>query len=147
RVSWLKFNTLNPEVLGPEIGGPGVTGSSNAGHGDGGPGGTTGAAPQLGHPPMGIQNHLGYTLMEASFAQPRLDKNYGRDVYGIPGTNGTRRFEGGLPTFAISNFTTFGSVDGFMPYYRHDPQFQYVANANWTKGSHNIRFGIDFARM
>jgi hypothetical protein len=34
-----------------------------------------------------------------------------------------------------------------MPYYRHDPQFQYVANVNWTKGAHNVRSGIDFARM
>ncbi|HYE75660.1 MAG TPA: TonB-dependent receptor, partial [Blastocatellia bacterium] len=31
----------------------------------------------------------------------------------------------------------------FMPYYRDDPQFQYVANANWLRGSHNIRFGTD----
>ena len=147
RVSWLKFNTLNPEILGPEIGGPGVTGSSNSGHGYGGTWSTTVAATYLARPTLVIDAYFGYTLMDANSEQPRLDKNYGRDVYGIPGTNGARRFEGGLPTFDISSFTTFGSVDAFMPYYRHDPQFQYVANVNWIKGSHNVRFGIDFARM
>ena len=30
-----------------------------------------------------------------------------------------------------------------MPYYRHDPQSQYVVNFNWIKGKHNVRFGGD----
>ena len=30
-----------------------------------------------------------------------------------------------------------------MPYYRHDPQEQYVVNFNWIKGKHNVRFGGD----
>ena len=34
-----------------------------------------------------------------------------------------------------------------MPYYRHDPQSQYVVNFNWLKKTHNIRFGADFYRM
>ena len=34
-----------------------------------------------------------------------------------------------------------------MPYYRHDPQSQYVVNFNWMKNTHNIRFGADFYRM
>ena len=34
-----------------------------------------------------------------------------------------------------------------MPYYRHDPQSQYVVNFNLMKKAHNIRFGADFYRM
>ncbi len=147
RVSWLKFSTQNDEIFGPEIGGAGVTSSSNAGHGFGSTWNTTAAATYVASASLVIDAYFGYTLMDTNSEQPRLDKNYGRDLLGIPGTNGTRRFEGGLPTFAISSFSTFGSVDGFMPYYRHDPQFQYVANANWTKSAHNVRFGIDFASM
>ena len=30
-----------------------------------------------------------------------------------------------------------------MPYYRSDDQYQYVVNANWLRGPHNIRFGSD----
>ncbi len=33
-----------------------------------------------------------------------------------------------------------------MPYYRHDPQAQYVVNFNWLKNKHSIRFGADFYR-
>lgn len=34
-----------------------------------------------------------------------------------------------------------------MPYERNDPQFQYVLNFNWTKGKHQIRYGIDFHKQ
>ena len=34
-----------------------------------------------------------------------------------------------------------------MPYYRHDPQYQYVVNFNWIRGRHNIRFGADIYRQ
>ena len=34
-----------------------------------------------------------------------------------------------------------------MPYFRRDPQYQYVANFNWTKSAHNIRFGFDLYRQ
>src|SRR5262249_8747877 len=35
----------------------------------------------------------------------------------------------------------------FMPYFKRDPQFQYVTNFNWTKGTHNVRFGFDIYRL
>jgi hypothetical protein len=76
--------------------------------------------------------------------QPDLDKNIGLDVLKIPGTNGKRHFEGGWPRFTFSGFTTMGINDTFMPYERRDPQYQYVANINWTKGEHQIRYGTDF---
>lgn len=146
RVSWLKFDTLNGEAFGPVIGGPPINGG-NPGHGYGATWSTTLAATYVAHPSLVVDAYFGYTLMDANVEQPRLGKNLGRDDLGIPGTNGTRRFESGLPTFDISNFTTFGSTETYMPYFRHDPQFQYVANANWTKGAHNIRFGLDFANL
>ncbi len=40
-----------------------------------------------------------------------------------------------------------GIANAFMPYYRSDPQYQYVANATWTKGTHNIRWGMDLSRV
>ena len=33
-----------------------------------------------------------------------------------------------------------------VPLYVYDPQFSYAANANWTKASHNIRFGGELRR-
>ncbi|MBK7927316.1 MAG: hypothetical protein IPJ98_07430 [Bryobacterales bacterium] len=81
--------------------------------------------------------------MDSNIEQPGLGPNRGRDELKIPGTNGTRFFESGYPGFGISGFAPFGSTENYMPYYRNDPQFQYVANANWLKGAHNIRFGMD----
>ena len=94
-----------------------------------------------------IDAYFGYTLMDANVEQPGLGPNRARDVYKIPGTNGTRRFESGDAGFAISGFEAFGNQDTVLPYFRHDPQFQYVANFNWTKGTHNIRFGFDIYRL
>ena len=87
--------------------------------------------------------------MYTSIEQGRLDENIGLDFLGIPGTNGTRRFEGGWPQFNIGpdTYAHLGVQDNFMPYYRTDPQYVYVANANWTRRNHNIRFGIDFANQ
>ena len=53
--------------------------------------------------------------------------------------------EGGWPGFGISGFTTFGLADNYMPYFRSDPQFQWVGNGNWTRGKHNIRFGAELS--
>ena len=78
---------------------------------------------------------------------PGLVRNIGSGRLGIPGTNGTRQFESGWPEFDFNcllcdgDFNTVGSNTNFMPYYRHDPQYQYVVNFNWIRGSHNIRFG------
>ena len=146
RVSWLKFDTFNAQTFGDAIGGPPINGG-NPGTGFGGTWSTTLATTYVMQPTFIIDAYFGYTLMDTNVEQPNLDTNLGREFFGIPGTNGTRRFEGGLPRFAIPGFTVFGSTENYMPYYRHDPQFQYVANANWTKGSHNIRFGMDFYRL
>jgi hypothetical protein len=85
--------------------------------------------------------------MNTSVKQARLNEKLGLDFLGIPGTNGSREFEGGWPRFEITNFAELGQPNAFMPYIRRDPQYQYVGNASWTRGAHNIRFGADVARM
>ena len=69
--------------------------------------------------------------------------NVGSDVLKLPGTNGQRFFEGGMPLFSISSYTGYGTTDSAMPYYRDNDQIQYVLNATWNKGSHSVRFGSD----
>ena len=70
-----------------------------------------------------------------------MNKNQGLDYLGIPGTNGTRTFEGSWPRFAISNFNDLGTHNTYMPYLRNDPQFYWSGNATWVHGNHNVRFG------
>ncbi|MGH9158861.1 MAG: TonB-dependent receptor domain-containing protein, partial [Vicinamibacteraceae bacterium] len=66
------------------------------------------------------------------------------DLFGLPGTNGPNRFEGGMPRFEVEDYATYGVDSAVMPYYRSDDQIQTVVNVNWVKGSHNVRMGMDF---
>lgn len=141
RLSWLDFDLIAPTSFGPAGGQPIAFGNPGTGFGNTWSG--TLSTTYTFKPTFIVDAYFGYTLMDTNIEQPGLGPNTGRDELKIPGTNGTRYFESGSPGFGISGFAPFGSTENYMPYYRNDPQFQYVANANWLKGSHNVRFGMD----
>jgi hypothetical protein len=142
RYSWLDYSATNPEYFGDALGGPPVAGGQ-PGRATGNSYSTTIAGTYVASPALIFDAYFGYTRMQGDSRQPLLDQKVGLDMLGIPGTNGPRFFEGGWPQFSISNFTVIGHPNNFMPYLNRDPQRQYVANGNWTKGSHGIRFGVD----
>jgi hypothetical protein len=142
RYSYLHFETANRQFFGPELGGAPIAGGQ-AGFAAGHSTSMTLAGTYVARPNFLVDAYFGYTRMQADSRQPRLDEKVGQDILGLPGTNGSRWFEGGWPQFNIANFTLFGAPNAFQPNILNDPQFQYVANANWTKGSHNLRFGTD----
>lgn len=149
RFSILRYNSFNERVFGP-LGGPPIgprVGTGNPGIGDGGTYSLTVAATYLLKPNFIMDAYYGYTRMNTNSQQQRLDEKLGLDFLGIPGTNGPRRFEGAWPRFRVNNYDTLGESTDFMPYFRRDPQAQYVANFNWTKGTHEIRFGFDLYRQ
>lgn len=147
RLSVLSYNMSNPESFG-QGGGPGISSAGgNSGDGFGGTYSSTISGTYVLSPTFILDATFGYTLMDTNVEQSRLDENVGLDFLGIPGTNGPRRFEGGVPRISISNYTNAGIDNAFQPYYRNDPQFHYMANGNWTKGSHNVRFGFDYAQQ
>lgn len=140
RFSINHFDMFNPEMFG-QMGGPGIsTAGSNPGSGTGNTFSFTGATTYIFTPHLIVDANFGWTRMDTGVEQSRLDEKLGLNL-GIPGVNGTRRFEGGWPTFAVNSYTNIGVNDNFLPYYRHDPQLSYVANVNWTKNSHQVRFG------
>jgi hypothetical protein len=144
RFSVLDFRMSNPHVFG-DLGGLYLhPTNNNPGNGFGNTFSGTLSATYVVNPSLLLDAYFGYTLMDTNVEQPRLDEKLGLDYLGIPGTNGRRRWEGGWPRFRIDGFAELGLPNDYMPYYRHDPQWQYVANANWTRGKHNIRFGLDF---
>ncbi len=147
RFSYLHYSDTDPEMFG-KLGGPEISGfGGNPGQGFGYSASTTIAGTYVVRPNFIVDSNFGYTVMDTSSAQSRLDEKLGLDFLGLPGTNGPRSFEGGWPRFQIDGFTTLGIAHDFMPYFRHDPQFHYNANAAWIKGPHNIRFGVDFAHQ
>jgi hypothetical protein len=143
----LHFSDVTPTVFGATLVGTPIGGTSNPGQGSGNTYRFTIMGTYTFTPNFVMDAHFGYAKQGTSSEQPGLGKNIGTDVLGIPGTNGTRAFESGWPEFDVGDFATMGVDVNFMPYYRHDPQSQYVANFNWIKSKHNIRFGADFYRM
>ncbi len=144
RYGRVQYNMSNPGILGP-LGGVGVSSAGgNTGTANGTTHSLTYATTYVIKPNLILDANFGYTYYQTKVAQDFLDQNIGLDVLKIPGTNGKRKFEGGWPRFGVNGFLNLGLQDSFMPYERRDPQYQYVTNLNWTKGSHQIRFGIDF---
>lgn len=144
RFSYLHYDALMPTRFGDQLLGSALAGG-NPGQGYGTTYGATGALTFTATPTLIFDTNFGYTKMNTNVEQPFLDQNIGLDVFKIPGTNGKRRFEGGFPGFGISGFDTFGLADNYMPYFRRDPQYQWIGNGNWTRGRHNIRFGAELS--
>ena len=92
-----------------------------------------------------IDGTLGWTRFGQNVKSPDLGTNFGKDVLGIPGTNGPDPRESGLPAFNIgSDYSSLGNTEGWNPLFRNDQSFTFNANASWMKGAHEIRFGFDF---
>ncbi|MFN7996238.1 MAG: carboxypeptidase regulatory-like domain-containing protein [Bryobacteraceae bacterium] len=147
RFSFLHYSDITPTVFGSQLLGRPIGGSSNSGHGHGETYSTTIGGTYTFTPNFILDAYFGFTKQGTASEQFDVGKNVGLDVLGIPGTNGTRKFESGFPEMDFDGFATIGIDNNFMPYYRHDPQYQYVANLNWIRRTHNIRFGGDFYRQ
>src|SRR4051812_48977485 len=143
----LHYRAVTPTVFGDAAVGRPIGGSSNPGTGHGNTYRVTVMGTYIFSPTFLMDAHYGYAKQGTNSEQPGLGSNIGLDVLGIPGTNGTRNFESGWPEFDFEDFATVGVDTNFMPYYRHDPQSQYVVNFNLVKKTHNVRFGGDLYHM
>ena len=144
------YITSVPTIFGDALGGDPIGGSSNPGHGHGNTFRFTVMGTYAFSPTVVLDAHYGWAKQGSDSEQTSLGKNIGSDVLGIPGTNGPRAFESGWPEFQFNqgdDFATLGVPNNFMPYYRHDPQYQYVGNVSVIKGKHNLRFGVDLYHM
>jgi hypothetical protein len=144
---FLHYSDIAPTIFGEAAIGPLIGPGGNPGHGSGNTYRTTIMGTYTFTPTFLMDAHFGYAKQGTDSQQPGLGKNIGKDILGIPGTNGTRRFESGWPQFDLDGFDDIGITSNFMPYYRHDPQSQYVVNFNWIRGDHNLRFGTDIYRQ
>ncbi|WP_161571123.1 TonB-dependent receptor [Granulicella sibirica] len=89
---------------------------------------------------------FGLTHSSQNLSPPNTNQRYGSDVLGIPGVNlGALPEAGGLPQFNVSGYSGYGY--GYPALVYNDPVFQYTGNGNWTRGRHNLRFGIDISQQ
>jgi len=146
RLSWLKYRTDNPPPFGI-LAGPGVHPTDNRpGKGGGATYSGTVSTTYAASPNLVFDAYFGAMLLDTNALFPDMDKNVGRDILGMPGTNGTTSFAGGMVRMPMDGFSTLGNANQ-SPFIGRDYQYQYVANGNWSRGSHEIRFGADFYRL
>ncbi len=143
RFSFLDYRMQNGQTLGQFGGNRLHPTNSNPGTGFGNTYSGTISLTHVFTPNFVVDGYYGYTLVDTNVEQQRLDENLGFSVMGIPGLQSDRRIDGGWPRLRIDGFELIGMSNSFQPYFRSDPQNQFVVNGNWTKNSHNIRFGTD----
>jgi hypothetical protein len=142
RFSVLDFFTENGTNFGKDLQGQAL-GSSNPGVGSGNTYNLSGGATYALSTTLLVDAHVGFVRMNTGVEQSDIATNKGLELLRLPGTNGPNAYEGGMPLFDLETYADIGTVETFMPYYRSDDQYQAVANVNWIKGRHNVRFGTD----
>lgn len=150
RFSYLDYKVVQPSLFGDALVGPGLDAggaySGNVGTGNGNSYNFSTGANYIMTPTFLMDGYFGFARFITDSRQPRYGENVGLEL-GIPGTNGSDVHQSGMPHFDLNGYQDLGSTENFMPYYRSDDQWQYVWNANWTKGTHELRFGVDFNRQ
>ncbi|MBM3755604.1 MAG: hypothetical protein FJW38_16660 [Acidobacteria bacterium] len=131
-------------ILGELIGAPFFSAASVAGPTYGTTGNAAFGATYVLTPTLILDGNFGFTAYDANSIERGLGKNLGQELFGIPGTNGTRFFESGMPRFVVSSYATMGAQgNGTRPFFNRDPRYNWVGNATWTRGAHQVRFGFD----
>jgi hypothetical protein len=146
RLSYLDYATDNPAPFG-QLAGPAVHPTdTRPGRGFGNTFSGTVSTTYVAAPNLIFDGYYGAMLLDTNALFPDLEKNIARDVLGIPGTNGATTFAGGMVRMPMDGFALLGNSNN-SPFFGRDYQYQYVANANWSKGSHDFRFGADFYQL
>ena len=146
RLSALWVDQDNPAAFGI-LGGPGVhPTNSRPGVGFGAIYSSTVSSTYIVSPKLVVDGYFGYTLRDNTATPDQSDVNVARDKLGIPGTNGTSNFAGGMARFLIDNFDQLGYSNG-SPSIFHDGMLQYAANATHTRGTHEIKTGFEVLRF
>jgi len=153
RYSISKTTIFDPQALG-QAGGPAI----DAGQPGTAPSTIQSAAIGATHtftPNLLIDGNIGFLRQHLGAENVDINKNYGSDVLGIPGTNGPNLLQGGYPAFlfqaatgagaaaSLGTFTNLGNQNPSNPFLFKDNEFMGGVNMGWIKGSHSIRFGFE----
>ena len=92
-----------------------------------------------------------FNELRASYNKVRSDVvhlAFGIDAnsqYGIKGVPKDERFYGGLPHMPIARFARLGGPF-FRPQFQDSQVFQVAENLTWQRGSHAMKFGVEYRR-
>jgi hypothetical protein len=144
RYSWSNSYILDPPALGKAGGDAlnnGQLGNAYSRIQNIGLGGTYSITPN-----MLVDANFGFTRQRINATALDIGTNFGSDVQKIPGTNGSDPLYGGIPAFFISNFANMGNPNTGNPFLFRDNQWVSNGNLSWTKGRHQLRFGMEYNR-
>src|SRR5262249_40363151 len=107
RFSFLHYSNFTPTIFqSTKTQKKPINNSSNPGHKHGETYSTTFSATYTFKPNFIIDTYFGFTKQGTNSEQVGLGTNVGLNVLGIPGTNGTRKFESGWPQLQFSGATS-----------------------------------------
>ncbi len=129
-----------------QAGGAGIPGSGDPGLGD-----TNQYLATIGtnytiSPTMLWDATWGMTRMDQTAAGDDFGKNWGSDVFRIPGTNGPDPRQSGLPVFSFTGLSSWGQTATWMPLERAERSYTFTTNLSIIKSAHEIRMGFDSVR-
>ncbi len=96
-------------------------------------------------PNLLLDQNFGITRMHQTVQGADFGKNWGSEVYGIPGTNGPDPRQSGMPNFSFG-YSSIGLAQTWMPVERNEQSFTHDTNVSWLKGKHDLRFGYNFVK-
>ncbi|MBM3739113.1 MAG: hypothetical protein FJW39_25340 [Acidobacteria bacterium] len=145
RLSALWIDQVNPAAFGA-LAGPQVhPTNSRPGLGFGEVWSTTVSSTYVASKRTVADGYFGYTLRDHNAGQANANENFAREKIGIPGTNGTTSFSGGMARLLIEGFDQLGYVM-VSPSFFHDKIYQTAGNVSHVNGAHEWRFGAEFMR-
>jgi hypothetical protein len=146
RASVLKFDGWTPVPFGPASGGaiaPDLTEGPVQGLNKSVSAGLTYSIT----PSVLLDGTIGFNYVTPEALHVLWGQNVGLNDLRLPGTNDPNDITySGMPQFRISGYSTYGNPGSARPQTWHDNQKRYNANASWTKGPHQFRFGFDLSR-
>ncbi len=92
-------------------------------------------------PTVLLDGVFGYNRQHQTVTPNGFGTNFGTTL-GIPGLNGPDPRQSGFPNVNISSYTGTGAPN-WMPLERVEENFTTSHNLTWTKGAHELRFGVD----
>ena len=146
----LHYRTSVPTVFGDDAVGEPIGGSSNPGSGHGNTYRFTVMGTYIFTPTFLMDAHFGWASRGRTRNSRASARTSAAMCSAFPGRTArapSRAAGRRSSSPRDDDFATIGVNENFMPYYRHDPQTQYVVNFNWIKNKHNVRFGADIYHM
>jgi len=97
-------------------------------------------------PTMVLDGNAGYTRQHIGANGDPQDGDFGSDTLKIPGTNGIGPNYLGIPAFQVSGINNMGNAGTGSPFEFRDNQYTGMINLSKTKGTHNLRMGVEIER-